>query len=419
MPALNAFSAYGIELEYMIVDRDTLDVKPIADQLLADVPTPDPLISCSNELVNHVIEIKNPAPTDLCSLTAAFQAQIRALNASLAAHNACLLPGAMHPWMNPARDTQLWPTDDAGIYRTFDALFDCHRHPWANVQSMHINLPFADDAEFEKLHTAIRMLLPILPAIAASSPIAEGWFTRYLDYRMHVYSEQSPHQTQIAGDIIPDVIHTRAEYHDRILEPMYRDIASLDVERRLQFEWLNARGAIARFDRNAIEIRVMDVQECPVADIALAALVIDTVHALYHETFGDLQTQQALPTALLGDLLSRCSCDADEAEISSPDYLGAWGIQRPICRAKDIWAYIGEVLQRQKAGHFALWKNHLEVILTQGPLARRIIRVMDKSTDKLSLFQTYRMLAQQLEQGRIFTGFFPAFRDQEAREKAV
>lgn len=28
------FQAYGIELEYMIVDRDTLDVRPIADELL-------------------------------------------------------------------------------------------------------------------------------------------------------------------------------------------------------------------------------------------------------------------------------------------------------------------------------------------------------------------------------------------------
>ena len=33
---LPAFSAYGIELEYMIVDRETLDVQPIADRLLRE-----------------------------------------------------------------------------------------------------------------------------------------------------------------------------------------------------------------------------------------------------------------------------------------------------------------------------------------------------------------------------------------------
>jgi hypothetical protein len=32
--ALPAFSGYGIELEYAIVDRDTLSVMPIADEFL-------------------------------------------------------------------------------------------------------------------------------------------------------------------------------------------------------------------------------------------------------------------------------------------------------------------------------------------------------------------------------------------------
>ncbi len=32
--ALPAFAGYGIELEYMIVDRNTLAVVPIADELL-------------------------------------------------------------------------------------------------------------------------------------------------------------------------------------------------------------------------------------------------------------------------------------------------------------------------------------------------------------------------------------------------
>ena len=39
---------------------------------------------------------------------------------------------------------------------------------------MHVNLPFADDAQFARLHAAIRLVLPLLPALAASSPIAEG-----------------------------------------------------------------------------------------------------------------------------------------------------------------------------------------------------------------------------------------------------
>src|SRR5690554_6019557 len=62
------FEAYGVELEYMIVDRTTLAVRPLADWLFHDVagkPAPTlnrGTISWSNELVNHVIEFKVTKP---------------------------------------------------------------------------------------------------------------------------------------------------------------------------------------------------------------------------------------------------------------------------------------------------------------------------------------------------------------------
>ena len=68
---LHAFAAYGIEIEYAIVDCDTLDVRAIADRLLADVAGAevnefaDGPIAWSNELSLHVIELKTngPAPS--------------------------------------------------------------------------------------------------------------------------------------------------------------------------------------------------------------------------------------------------------------------------------------------------------------------------------------------------------------------
>lgn len=399
--ALPAFSAYGIELEYMLVDRESLDVRPIADRLLAAIPDSNSIVNCSNELVNHVIEIKNPVPTDLANLPMAFQQQIQKINAWLAEQNACLMPTAMHPWMNPAQDTVLWPHDDHSIYSTFDALFDCQRHPWANVQSMHINLPFASDFEFEKLHTAIRMLLPILPAIAASSPIADGKPSGFLDYRMHVYPDQSLSQPRIVGYIIPEVVKTQAEYRSRVLAPIYHDIAPLDKQQCLQYEWLNARGAIARFDRHAIEIRVMDVQECPQADIALAGLVIDTVHALYHEQFSSLVSQQLLSGSMLSDLLTQCSLDAEETQIHN-SYLAVWGIQDKSVNARELWRYIGEQLRRARSPHSALWQQHFDYLLEYGPLARRILRRTGENPSTQVLYQTYQALTQRLSSGTIF-----------------
>ena len=69
---LHLFEAYGVELEHMIVDAETLDVKPVADRLLAAVSEGDEPeaevelgdVAWSNELVLHVIELKTNGPAD-------------------------------------------------------------------------------------------------------------------------------------------------------------------------------------------------------------------------------------------------------------------------------------------------------------------------------------------------------------------
>jgi gamma-glutamyl:cysteine ligase YbdK (ATP-grasp superfamily) len=106
-------------------------------------------------------------------MAAGFQAEVRAIGRQLEPLGARLMPTAMHPWMNPAAETRLWPHDQAEIYQAYDRVFGCSQHGQANLQSMHLNLPFANDAEFARLHAAVRLVLPILPALAASSPIVE------------------------------------------------------------------------------------------------------------------------------------------------------------------------------------------------------------------------------------------------------
>jgi len=97
---------------------------------------------------------------------------------------------------------------------------------------MHINLPFRGDEEFGRLHTAIRALLPIMPALAASTPILDGRFTGFLDARMDQYSKNALRVPSVMGAVVPEPVTTEQEYRERILAPMYRDIAPLDPGRR-------------------------------------------------------------------------------------------------------------------------------------------------------------------------------------------
>jgi hypothetical protein len=88
---------------------------------------------------------------------------------------------------------------------------------------------------------------------------------------MEVYRHNCDRIPSLTGRVVPERAFSRREYEELIYTGMLRDIAPLDPERILQKEWLNARGAIARFDRGSIEIRVLDIQECPRADLACAA----------------------------------------------------------------------------------------------------------------------------------------------------
>jgi gamma-glutamyl:cysteine ligase YbdK (ATP-grasp superfamily) len=407
MPAaLHAFAGYGIELEYMIVDRQTLAVMPVADALLrAAAGTDAPEVArgrfgWSNEIVLHLVELKNVRPDPaLEPLAAGLQAEVAAINRLLEPMGARLMPGAMHPWMNPETETRLWPHAQADIYQAYDRIFGCRQHGQANLQSMHLNLPFADDAEFARLHAAVRVLLPILPAIAASSPIADGAPSGFLDRRMAAYRTAVDRVPSVIGQVIPDAVGSRAEYEAQVLAPMYRDIAPLDPAGVLGHEWLNARGAIPRFERNALEIRVIDVQECPLADLAIAAAAAAVVRTLYDDRWSSLAMQQAISTDRLAKILAACIRDADQAVIDDAGYLRLLGLSDPQYRAGELWRHL---ITRTGLNRSTFWFGTLRVMLEQGPLARRILRALGNDHSGPHLQHVYRELCDCLETGRMF-----------------
>jgi gamma-glutamyl:cysteine ligase YbdK (ATP-grasp superfamily) len=404
-----AFSGYGIELEYVIVDRETLAVRPIAGELLrlfggqdaSDVQRGQ--LGWSNELVAHVVELKNIAPTPtLEMLPSNFQLEVREANRMLESVSAQLMPTAMHPWMDPALETVLWAKEDADIYQTYDRIFDCRRHGWSNIQSMHINLPFADDVQFARLHAAVRLLLPLLPALAASSPIAEGRDTGVLDYRIEAYRANARCAPSVAGKIIPETVVDSADYQKRILDPMYREIARYDKDGVLRHEWLNSRGAIARFERNAIEIRLVDAQECPQADLAIAAAAAAAARALYSERWSTLWQQQAVPTDALYRILMATMRTGEEAVIDDTQLLDVLGMKSRRVQAGEIWQHLIDTGANGNERDSAWWRSRIAFILENGSLARRILRAVEGDFSGGNLREVYGRLCRCLENGQMF-----------------
>ena len=407
---LHLFDAYGVEIEYMIVDAESLAVLPIADKVLFEVAgrfeseVERGEISWSNELVLHVIELKTngPAPS-LAPLPRAFQQHVNQVNNLLAPWGARLMPTSMHPWMVPPEETRLWPHEYRTIYETYDRIFNCRRHGWANLQAVHLNLPFDGDEEFRRLHAAIRLVLPLLPAIAASSPVIERRRSGLLDTRLDVYRDNASAFPSIAGQIIPEPVFSRDAYYHTILQPMCDDIRPLDPDGTLQHEFLNSRGAIARFDRGTIEIRLLDVQECPAADLAICGIVGEVIRALADERWESTSEQQRVATEPLKDVLLDTIRHGEASVIEGPDYLRHFGVPANRISARDVWHHLCETLppcpddglSRQKA---------LDTILRHGPLGRRILACLDEEPSHASLQQVYAELCDCLAEGRLFRG---------------
>ena len=376
---LSLFEGFGVELEYMVVSEGSLDVAPIVDELflkyagsyVSDIER-GPL-SWSNELVAHVVELKTTLPVGtLDGVAAAFQRDVQELNRLLAGYDARLLPTGMHPWMDPSRETRLWPHDNDVIYQAFDRIFGCSGHGWSNLQSAHLNLPFDGDAEFGKLHAAIRMILPLIPALSASTPYMDGKRGTALDQRLAVYRTNAKRIPSVCGRVIPEPVYTRATYERELLGRIYADIAPLDPDGILQDEFLNARGAIARFGRGSIEIRIIDTQECPAADLAIIALVVTTLEDLVRERWTTGREQASWATERLADIYDRVVVDGDLAVIDDPLYLAAFGLSIEKATAAEVWHAIVE--QVVSAPRLQQHLPSLSVLTKGGPLARRILR---------------------------------------------
>ncbi|CAN5378052.1 glutamate-cysteine ligase family protein [soil metagenome] len=405
---LHLFQAYGIELEYMIVNKKTLAVMPISDVVLhaiageyvSDVELG--IIAWSNELVMHVIELKTNGPSStLEGLSTHFQQNIQHINSLLQPHDAMLLPTGAHPFMNPHIETKLWPHASQEVYRAYNKIFNCQGHGWSNLQSTHINLPFANDDEFTRLHTAIRLLLPIMPALSASTPLLDSALTGFMDTRLEYYRSNQAKIPSITGHVIPEAVRSIEDYHQTILQTMYKEISPYDPDKILQEEWLNSRGAIARFDRSAIEIRVLDIQECPLADLAIAAFIVAVLQLLIKEQWHELALQLKFNEVELEKIFKVIIKDGQAAIINDAVYLSMFAYDKSSCSVLELWQHLlnqvilANLLDEQ-------WFAPLQIILSQGNLAERMLKFLATDISAKNINNLYQCLALCLHNNEMF-----------------
>ena len=233
-----------------------------------------PKFTFGKELQLHVMEIKANQPfKSPVEFEETMQIAVTTLNQIVQNQGAQLLGTGMHPLLK-LKDTQVWPHYHKKIYQQYGKIFNLNQHGWLNIQSFHLNLPYQKEADAIQIHNQLANLCAYLPAIAASSPIFEGKEGPDVDNRLQFYKINQKEVSSITGDVIPEYATSLSQYKQGVIGRYSKDLEKAGADKTLlNREWVNSRGIIFRFDRCALEVRVMDEQECVKSDVALACFV--------------------------------------------------------------------------------------------------------------------------------------------------
>ncbi len=277
----------GPEHEFSIVD-DELKPLPIADKVLKHLKgritntVTMPRYTYGKELQLHVLEMRPNAPfKSPREFEETMQDSVLTINHRLhRSFKATMLGTGMHPLLK-LEQTSIWSHRDRRIYEAYGRIFDLNRHGWLNIQSYQLNLPYANEREGVLLHNYLAIISAYLPAIAASSPIYEGAFGKTVDNRLAFYANNQKEIPSIAGDVVPEYTYSFRQYKNDVIGTYSADLAEAGSDKiLLNMEWVNSRGVIMRFGRRAIELRVMDEQECIKSDVALSCFVFCLAKAM-------------------------------------------------------------------------------------------------------------------------------------------
>ncbi len=407
----SAYEVVGLELEYSLVDRD-LNVVHLAPDVLAGLagrPCSDVVlgrVGISNEIMEHVIEIKNQVPHgSLARAEADLVEGVRRVALLLdQRHRARMLPGGMHPWFRP-EGARTWRRSNRRIYDTYTRLFNVQTHGWANVQAVHVNLPLGSPEEATAMMNAARLLVPYLPALAASSPLVEGEMTGRVDNRVAWLLEHQARIPESMARLVPEPLRAYGDYKKNVLAPMYAAVDRLPDAEALRAEFLNARGAVFKASRASMELRILDVQECVAMDMAIACFVRRALRDLAQDLSSLAPADQGL---LERDLLA-VATGGSRARVMAPhlplaaqraadgglsaQQVLAWHLERVSHRAKDERAYLDRVAD----------------VVAQGSLSERILARLTPLADDESGFTEaargiYIELADCLVDNRPWTG---------------
>jgi len=309
----------GPEHEFSLVDEN-LKALPIVDKVIKDLYgrivnfVELGGFTFGKELQLHVMEVKpnKPFKSPRAFEETMHEAVLRLNELLERRYGASLLGTGMHPTLR-LEETAVWPHRHKQIYEAFSRIFDLRRHGWLNIQSFQLNIPYADETKAILMHNLLANVCAYLPAVSASSPIYEGCFGDYVDNRLYFYMENQREIPSVTGKVVPEYVQSFKQYKKEIIGRYSADLARFGAHQCiLNKEWVNSRGVIFRFERKALEIRIMDEQECIKSDVALSCFIRALLRGLMK------MDELLLPTEVLAEDFKSAIKDGLKAKVLHP-----------------------------------------------------------------------------------------------------
>lgn len=171
----------GVELEFQVLDRGTMDLAPKAPQLLENAPKSlrpalDP------EFIQSILEVQ----TGVCASVAEVKQDLEDVcrqSSSLASDHDCLLFAAsLHPTAIAAEQKL---AEGERYQRIMEELQIVGRR--FITQGMHVHVGLPDGEAAIRVCDAIQPFLPLLLSLSTSSPYYEGVDTGFMSYRTKLF----------------------------------------------------------------------------------------------------------------------------------------------------------------------------------------------------------------------------------------
>jgi len=301
-----------------------------------------------------------------------------------------LLGMGMHPTLC-LDETEVWDHQGRKIYKALDKIFDLRQHGWLNIQSFQLNLSYNNMSEAVKVYNLLSTVLPYIPAISAASPLYEMKFGKFVDNRLYFYQTNQKKIPSITGDVIPENINSFKTYRNLIIRKYSDDLVKINSPKCIvNKEWINSRGAIFRFERRTIEIRIMDEQECIKSDVALSCFIRALIRGLMQSVEMDL------PHPMLVKDFNAIIRNGLNARVNHPKASTA----REICRHLLDVAY--KNASNEERRYLQIVKKRIEDGNLSETITEHVRRRSQKTDLKEAILSIYSRLTEKLRKNEIY-----------------